>query len=195
MKLVPSNSHVFAACLAALSASALPATAFAQSRAKAAAAGSLTGARGEVAAERTSARATSSRKRTHDGFFFNGGLGFGAGTEVQASVQLILGGTLLPGLVVGGGAIGDPGLGVFGPFVRYYPDPKEGLYAQLMVGPATATGDFDDEDDDQGVGAGVSAGAGYDFWIGDEWSAGVLGRVTFISAGIVPAVLATITYH
>lgn len=146
--------------------------------------------------------------------------------------MLLLGGTVADGLVLGGGNMGahffkptvttgnvdsDPegdfAVNIVGPFVSWYPDPKQGLHGLLMLGFATAA-DGNDATSGAATGFGLGLGVGYDFWIGEEWSLGVLGRFQYQSlstssralvsgAGtvdvtydaMVPALLATITYH
>lgn len=145
----------------------------------------------------------------------------------------MLGGTIVPGLVLGAGAENSiiPGLqgqtgntssvssnalgfSVYGPFADYYFNPRKGLHAQLMLGVGVlgrASGEGTSD-----VGPGLAAGFGHDWWVSEEWSIGVLGRLTYFQrsnsdAGaspgggpatfentqrlFVPGVLATFTYH
>ncbi len=115
-----------------------------------------------------------------------------------------LGGTPARGLVIGGGlfltgmehedvrppnvpsARGDDpgaiGLVAVGPFIDYFPDPKEGFHFGGMLGVAALgfdtpadVGDDPYYADDERVGTGGALGAwvGYDWWVAREWSLGV----------------------
>jgi hypothetical protein len=186
--------------------------------------------------------AAQSAPRTHDGFYFQGALGGGylhtsaeqSGIEFSlygAAVtgSLWFGGTVAPGLVIGGGTFGAvaPGpsskfkvggvettgtvdsdvslnLSMIGPFVDWYVNPKEGLHLQAMVAYAVlSASDENDTSDDNPTGVGLVAGVGYDFWVADEWSIGVLGRFAYSPASyrdisyptIAPALQVTFTYH
>jgi hypothetical protein len=65
---------------------------------------------------------------------------------------------------------------------------------------ATANGNARGSDP---TGLVLSIGAGYDFWVSDQWSAGVMGRFAYAPLSrddvsfstIAPALLGTITYH
>ncbi len=157
------------------------------------------------------------------------------GSELTLSGTLIgldflMGGTVASGFVIGGGffAAGVPApkneidgenvqrnseveraFSLVGPFLNWYPDPKGGLNLQLMVGGASLRDD-DPDDADRGYeadGAAIALAGGYDFWVGDEWSVGVMARFTFAALtrndsfaeeqhGVfVPAVLLLFTYH
>lgn len=148
-------------------------------------------------------------------------------------LEVLVGGTALPGLVIGGGLWLNPGLqfkyetdigssdlednhslmfAQFGPFVDYYIDPKQGLHFLGAVTIAnfelnqrdnfdTTTADLDAN------GFAFTLGVGQEFWIGKQWSAGVLGKFTYATlsrseAGLsydheilTPAVVATFTLH
>jgi hypothetical protein len=104
---------------------------------------------------------------------------------------------------------------VFGPFVDWYPNPRKGFHLQAALGLAALTsrsdGRFgeDDDDDYEAFGAGIVLGVGYEWWIGNEWSLGVLARtqaaglagednsdVTWVhGASATPSLLLTLTYH
>jgi hypothetical protein len=150
--------------------------------------------------------------------------------------ELALGGSITPGWVIGGGIYTcdvlattfrgsgaavptelDPGLrGVtlIGPFVDVYLDPRRGLHLQGSLGLATLTprvfGHAATERSEYlAVGGGLMFGAGYDVWIADEWSLGVLARstVAFVAGDdeqetsfrhlvlTSPGLLVTLTYH
>jgi hypothetical protein len=149
--------------------------------------------------------------------------------------EFALGGAVRPGLVFGGGVWtstilasartirGNPppgevidGRGDFqlvGPFFDYYPDPRGGLHMQGAIGIANVRGlsvdsvNFDK--DSISVGGGVMFGVGYDWWVSNEWSVGVLGRLAvgvtgqedkagvrwYHAVGGTPSVLFTGTYN
>jgi hypothetical protein len=136
---------------------------------------------------------------------------------------LLLGGTVGP-VVIGGGFFGDYafspsverggesaeledvtltlfGIGLFADF---YPDPHGGLHIQPFLGygglEASYQGDAGGSDP---TGPVFAVGVGYDWWVADEWSIGVMGRFAYAPLKledtsfntIAPAVLATFTYH
>ncbi|MEZ4220962.1 MAG: autotransporter domain-containing protein [Polyangiaceae bacterium] len=157
----------------------------------------------------------------HDGFYLNLGLNFGysmvswsvdgAGSLDQdlsglsSGFDLLIGGTPVPGLVIGGGLIGvrtsDPkiktgsvettadgtmllaGLSLFG---QYYFDPAEGFFLQGQLGYAVL--DFVNSNGSSGgndpTGFLVGVGAGYDFWIGEQWSVGPVARFLYASTSV-----------
>jgi hypothetical protein len=113
--------------------------------------------------------------------------------------ELSIGGTPAEGLVIAGTllthSVADPTVqfdggeevelsdplvfALLGATVDYYPNAHGGFHFGGTLGPALAvverpegTGDIG------GAGIGLSALAGYDWWIGDEWSLGVLGRLS-----------------
>jgi hypothetical protein len=153
--------------------------------------------------------------------------------------ELSIGGTLGRGWVVGGGIFSadvlattyksgedssqlpptelDPELrnvALIGPFFDRYLDPTEGFHFQVALGIATLTprvfGHSGTEQSEYlAVGGGLMLGAGYDWWVAEEWSLGVLARTT---ATVVrgrddsdvrwmhvvvtsPGLLLTLTYH
>lgn len=158
-------------------------------------------------------------KRNHDGFYLRMGMGPGYGrvvaegagsNDVKATYkgwgpafELLLGGTLGSGFVLGGGFVGqdvsepdlevesrsvnvsgtveDQSLGILtiGPFIDWYPDPKGGAHVGVMIGPAEVG--LQDDDGQSSTGLGGSLFGGYDFWIGDQWSLGLEGRVVAAS--------------
>jgi hypothetical protein len=154
--------------------------------------------------------------RWHEGFYFRAGLGFGIFVDRFAgdlgwidatasggsgAFELMVGGSLMDGLVLGGGVLvehvvdpaievenvrveDDVAVGTFvilGPFLDWYPSPAGGFHVQLLLGASRIDIGSDDgsvRDDHAPVGGGVALGAGYDFWIADEWSIGFLGRLS-----------------
>jgi hypothetical protein len=175
--------------------------------------------------------------RTHDGFHFQltGGLGFYSSSGSAPANQdfsgmtfpgsLLLGGTLMRHLVVGGGLYLDyaPGptyeqngtevpnaissqfiLGL-GVYADYYLDPeKNGLHIQGFAGwgglETSFMGNVGGSDPTGLVAAG---GVGYEWWLSDQWSWGVMGRLLYAPldlngtsfSTIEPAVVATLTWH
>lgn len=153
--------------------------------------------------------------------------------------ELALGGTLGEHWVVGGGIYAadvlastyradperplpppaelDPGLrslSLIGPFFDWYARSSGGVHLQAALGLATLTprvfGDPATEQSEYlALGGGLMLGAGYDFWIADEWSLGVLSRTTIAFlrgeddadrgwthlALTSPGLLVTLTYH
>lgn len=150
--------------------------------------------------------------------------------------ELALGGTIAPGWVLGGGVYAcdvlaatfrssgadvpaelDPGLrnaGLIAAFVDVYPDPHRGLHFQGALGLATLTPRVfghpaTERSEYLALGAGLMFGAGYEVWIADEWSLGVLARTTvaFVAGDdelgtsfrhlvlTSPGLLVTLTYH
>lgn len=157
---------------------------------------------------------------THDGFQFRATLGGGylhdsesvdgaPDANFDASIsggaallELYLGGTPVPGLVLGGYLSGmsapgpsaelndttlesdddfSLGLGSIGPYVDFYPDPHGGFHLLGSLGYAQVT--FNDGDDtiEQATSSGftLGGGIGYDAFVTDEWSLGVLGRLGY----------------
>jgi hypothetical protein len=174
--------------------------------------------------------------REHDGLYLRIGLGPGytigsssvgdaseSGGGVAINSELALGGTVAPGLVVGGGTFpmvvpapsyggvdaGGHHLSATGVFADYYFDPARGLHAQaallFVAGYRESAGAVG-----SGVGFGFGAmlGIGYEFWLGNQWSLGPLLRFTYYhwsaetddgtSLGmdlVTPALLLAVTYH
>jgi hypothetical protein len=110
--------------------------------------------------------------------------------------------------------VGLASVSVLGPFLAWYPDPMGGLHGEVAAGFALASingfselrgSDVLEIEDYEGGGWGVVLGVGYDFWIGEQWSLGVLGRVSYASVGqtsdtntltaFIPAIAGTVTYH
>lgn len=146
---------------------------------------------------------------------------------------IFLGGTVGP-VVIGGGFFGDyapaPGGTVeggpysgsvslpdvtmtlvgIGLFADIYPDPHGGLHFQPFVGWGGLDRSYrGDNSGNDPTGLVLAIGGGYDWWVADEWSIGVMGRLAYaplkfdVPAGydsptvntIAPAILATFTYH
>ncbi len=144
-----------------------------------------------------------------DGLSYTGPLGvkYPSGEASGGSVvgDVALAGSLKPGLFLGGAfffeqvaspkvtlggvdVASDVGVGTLlfvGPYVDWYFDPHKGMHLLGSVGGARiTTKDKSGNTADQNaspVGGGLIAGFGYDWWIGEHWSAGVVGRLTFAS--------------
>lgn len=149
--------------------------------------------------------------------------------------ELAIGGTIGSGFVLGGGLwsssvlgsnltysgqmppaevmVGSGDFTIFGPFVDWYLDPRHGLHLQGALGVATVRGsDFAGADLDPeaaAIGVGVMFGIGYELWVADEWSFGLLTRLCVVAAaqnddtnrrwwhaiGSSPSLLFSVTYH
>ena len=114
-------------------------------------------------------------------FFFGGTLADGF------SLGGYLGFTVAPGPSVSYGngqrsvASSDVNLNFFtiGPYVDYYLDPHEGLHFLATVGFADLNVSNGGSSSDAATGFGIGAGVGYDWWVSDNWSLGVLGRFQY----------------
>jgi hypothetical protein len=121
--------------------------------------------------------------------------------------ELSIGGTVASGLVICGTLFGqnvnEPELvsdddqfpdtelgsnlsfGLIGPGIHWYPDAEGGFHFGGTLGLAYAVAETPSGSRFEhigGVGGGVSLAVGYDFWIADQWSLGVMGR--FTGAGV-----------
>ncbi len=136
--------------------------------------------------------------------------------------SLLLGGTVGP-VVIGGGFITDyvasPSISQggqsvpwqdvslylysMGVFADFYPDPHGGLHFQPYVGWGGLQASYRGYTGNSATGMVLALGGGYDWWVGDEWSIGVMGRLTYAPLSlddvsyttIAPALLASFTYH
>ena len=87
------------------------------------------------------------------------------------------------------GDVGFDGLSfaLLGPFIDYYPNPRQGLHLLGSIGLGIlAMGDgtlrnstYVPFQDHAGAGVGVLAGLGYEWRVDDKWSLGALARVTY----------------
>ncbi len=158
-----------------------------------------------------------SKPETHDGFYLRLAIGggyardsfkysgiFGADTEGSGEgssgiFELMLGGTVAKGLVVGGGwsvervvnpkveiegadVSEDYSLGTlftFGPMIDWYPDPNSGFHLGGLIGvSALNTKDRSGTDtESDAVGGGGEFFIGYEWWVADEWGVGVAARL------------------
>ncbi len=120
------------------------------------------------------------------------------------ALEIAFGGTPFPGFVVGGGIFGastasQPSLSqggktvtidratvsMLGLFVDWYPNPKDGWHVQGAVGPtalqltAQAGGNSLN-----GTGFGALVGGGYEWFVSEQWSIGILGRLQYASPSV-----------
>lgn len=125
----------------------------------------------------------------------------GRGGGAAGSFHLGIGGEIAEGLTLGGmilsetvtnpeiqiegvntsAAVSVGTLGMLGVFLDWYPDAREGFHfgGGLAGGSITTKdemGNVSDGDDNPG-GGGLVLLIGYDWWVGDEWSLGLLGRI------------------
>jgi hypothetical protein len=175
--------------------------------------------------------------RTHDGFYMHAGAGLGyyslssSGgvydeelSGLTKSFAFLIGGSVIPGLAVGGGFTLDHAssptytidgqeleladvsqmLLSIGPFVDFYPDPQGGLHFQGMVGwggvETSSSGNVGGSDP---TGVVFTLGGGYNFFFADEWSVGALARLSYASlslndtsySALSPALLVDVTFQ
>ena len=133
---------------------------------------------------------------------------FGIGLEGHAegasgSFEVSAGYALKPGLILGGGVfieqavepkveIGDADysdtvsvgtLVMVGPMIEWYVNPEGGFF--FGGGPVGARLQIKDESGDlsdhEPVGGGLVANVGYDFWVAEQWSLGIMGRFSVVS--------------
>lgn len=156
----------------------------------------------------------------HDGFYLRLSVGFGAlgvsssggqgfGSTASGSggaLDLLLGGTPAPGLVIGGGVllqeafnpsysahfpgpltIGDTStgsgslvFGMLGPMIDAFPNPSGGFHVGGLVG-LSRIGFSDHGNPSTGI--GLSAWAGYMWWASSQWSLGGLIRLSGARSG------------
>ena len=138
------------------------------------------------------------------------------------------GGSPIPGLAIGGGLTsfdvpspssksggtstsvdGHAMLDIVAVFGDYYFDPTRGMHAEALLGYGvlglTYSNGLSSSNDPSGLALGV--GFGNDWWVSDQWSIGVLGRLIYAPLSysafgatekystITPAVMATFTYN
>ncbi len=182
---------------------------------------------------------------THEGFYLQMTLGGGylrssasfplSGSNEDVSYyggavngSLWIGGSLVPGFVLGGGTLGaiaispsakvtyqgqsETGtsnsstslqLNMIGLISDYYPNPSKGLHFQALLGYAVMSLNDHNSSNYSASGLGVMGGVGYEFWVSEEWSIGVLGRFAYAATKyqdtswptIAPALLASFTYN
>jgi hypothetical protein len=126
---------------------------------------------------------------------------------IAATSELSIGGTIAPGWVLGGSIYSldlvastlrasgasitdipaelDPALrnaSLIGPFLDWYPNVRGGFHAQVALGLATLTPrvlghSATDDSEYVALGGGIAIGVGYEWWVADEWSIGVLSQL------------------
>ncbi len=160
----------------------------------------------------------------------------GSGSGLAPVTEVAVGFTPLPGFVLGAGvytatitglvaSVKDPSTGdyafrvsqlvVAGPLVDWYVDPKSGFHVEASPGVATYVAGVGEPrvegaqaQANASVGFGFMLGTGYEWWIGDQWSLGLLGRfiygttkgtdnrgVGWSHQAYAPALLLSATYH
>jgi hypothetical protein len=114
----------------------------------------------------------------------------GGGGGLGTALEFALGGTAAPGLVVGGmtspkfllvGGSEFATMSFLGPFVDYYPDPSNGLH--FLGGVGVATTNVPDRWNSFAVSFEALAGLGKEWWVGSQWSIGLLGRLSYMNPG------------
>jgi hypothetical protein len=152
--------------------------------------------------------------QVHEGFYVRADIGLGTfsgslsadgfadfdTSGTQLDFDLLIGGGLAPGIILGGGALygapisgdwevndnkvadGDMSTLLIGPFIDGFPDAKGGWHFGGLAGLSRATFDADGGDSEDALGFGGAVWAGHDFWVAPEWSVGGLLRVAAIRA-------------
>jgi hypothetical protein len=170
----------------------------------------------------SAAEPPSPSRHRHDGFFLRASLGLGVlhpsvgppsgaskSEDARPTVEIFLGGTPAPGLVIGAGyfvidsnSVDQALFGLSG-LVQYYPNPTQGLHFQAIAGFSVLSRAGQDANGTYSEpGANVAAGLGYDFWIGGQTSMGIFARAgyaritgaTSVDVGF-GGVLGTFTWH
>lgn len=127
-----------------------------------------------------------------DGKASGGSLAFHLGIGGEVAEGLTLGGYLLtesvtdPAIEFEGTQVTDTvdvgTLAMLGVFIDYYTNVHKGFHLGGGLGAATLkttdTSGNTSEADQQPGGGGAMFLIGYDWWIGDQWSMGILGRIT-----------------
>lgn len=167
---------------------------------------------------------------------FSPELFYGAGTTFTALTELAVGFAPASGVVIGIGSytaslpslsvsVKDPitgnyayrvsQLSVLGPFVDWYPRDQGGFHvegspglATYVAGAAVPANAGPIARAHTAVGFGFMLGVGYEWWVADQWSLGVLGRLTYGTTNgtddhgvdwhhstYSPGVLLTLTYQ
>jgi hypothetical protein len=141
----------------------------------------------------------------HDAEKLTGGVGSNATiSAAAAALELSIGGSLSPGLVLGGALLtntaispkidysdgSEPSKGrvnavILGPFLDYYTRPSGGLHFGGTIGfVAVAIRDKGSPIDSEQVrGLGIVPEIGYEWWVGPEWGMGGLFRLIVAKAG------------
>ncbi|MCL2822442.1 MAG: hypothetical protein FWD57_00450 [Polyangiaceae bacterium] len=93
-----------------------------------------------------------------------------------------------------------------GPFVQFYPDDEEGFHFGASIGWSELS--LSDSSDSRSIsGFGLAGWLGHDWWVDDEWSLGISGRIAYSALSttesgvknsfgvITPSILFTATFH
>jgi hypothetical protein len=125
-------------------------------------------------------------------------------TGIASVGEFALGGAIRPGVIFGGGVFScgvlasdrtvrgpvppseivdsQGSLTIVGPFMDYYFDAHRGLHFQGAIGFASlrgvSVGSGEVDKDRVALGGGMMVGFGYEWWVSDQWSLGILGRIT-----------------
>ncbi|MEO6600933.1 MAG: hypothetical protein ABIQ16_13725 [Polyangiaceae bacterium] len=137
----------------------------------------------------------------HEGFYLRTSVGFGSykssftdnkrGNSEYSddggsmSLDLLLGGSPVPGVAIGGGLLLDPQFGreggvsaLIGPFIDGFPDVNKGWHLGGQVGLGVQSFQNVRANDRQRAnGIGGAFWFGYDFWVAGEWAIGPQVRV------------------
>jgi len=141
------------------------------------------------------------------GFGFGLDLLLGGAVTEGLSLGVILGGSTYPSPEFEGIDYESVDLNLFhiGGFIDYYTDPESGLHllGEIAYGQLDTTGSDIESQTVQGV--LLAGGVGYDWWVSDSWSLGLLGRFSFGATQhsqidtkqwlLLPALNFTATYH
>ena len=129
--------------------------------------------------------ASAQGSHTREGFWFNGGLGYGSlgcqdctGREGAVSGGLAIGGTLSQKVLLGAGTTGwtksESGatltVGTLTAQIRFYPSATGGLYLLGGLGLGSIRAELDGFGSETEVGPGALLGLGYDFRVGQNVS-------------------------
>lgn len=172
--------------------------------------------------------ATTDTAHAHGGFYARGGVGLGyysmsvdvpvgeqSFSGMTIPIEVLLGGSIIPGLVIGGGlsldyapspsyssngADSDTDFSQYligiGPFVDFYPNVDSGLHVQGRVGwggVETSTANGAGASDPTGL--MMTIGGGYDHWMSDTLGVGVLGRLTYAPLSLNDLSFPTIAFN
>lgn len=141
------------------------------------------------------------------GFGFGLDLLLGGAVTEGLTLGLILGGSTHPSPDFEGGDLEGVDLNLFhiGAFIDYYTDPASGLHLLGEIGYGQIETSGSDIESQTIQGLLVAAGLGYDWWVSDNWSLGLLGRFSFAATQhsqadtkqwlLLPALNFTATYH
>jgi hypothetical protein len=108
------------------------------------------------------------------------------------------------GVAISGQARGLTIFSSAGPFVDFYPNPRAGLH--IMAGVTYSSFSFTNdagESSESATGIGLFGGAGYEAWLSDEWSLGLLTRLQWAAlsdasgttSALAPVLLLGLTCH